>query len=135
MSDQPQTQWPGAIYAITLFVEDLAAARAFYSEVFQLPVVFADEASAVFRFGDTLVNLLRAAEAPAAIEPVAVAAPGGGVRSMFTLEVDDVDAACERLGARGAEILAGPVDRPWGIRVAIFRDPGGHLWEIARSTG
>ena len=36
--------WPGPISAITLFVEDLAAARAFYSEVFQLPVVFADEA-------------------------------------------------------------------------------------------
>ena len=26
----------------------------------------------------------------------------------------------------------GPVDRPWGIRTASFRDPGGHIWEIAR---
>ena len=29
--------WPGGIAAITLFVEDLAAAKRFYSDVFQLP--------------------------------------------------------------------------------------------------
>jgi uncharacterized glyoxalase superfamily protein PhnB len=23
------------------------------------------------------------------------------------------------------------MDRPWGIRTASFRDPGGHIWEIA----
>lgn len=23
-------------------------------------------------------------------------------------------------------------ERPWGIRTASFRDPGGHIWEIAR---
>jgi len=28
--------------------------------------------------------------------------------------------------------LNGPIDRPWGIRTASFRDPGGHIWEIAR---
>ena len=32
--------WPKGIHAITLFVEDLAAAKAFYREVFGLPVVF-----------------------------------------------------------------------------------------------
>jgi uncharacterized glyoxalase superfamily protein PhnB len=36
------------------------------------------------------------------------------------------------LGERGAELLNGPVDRPWGVRTASFRDPGGHIWEIAR---
>jgi uncharacterized glyoxalase superfamily protein PhnB len=24
------------------------------------------------------------------------------------------------------------MDRPWGIRTASFRDPGGHIWEIAQ---
>jgi lactoylglutathione lyase len=23
------------------------------------------------------------------------------------------------------------MDRPWGIRTASFRDPGGHIWEVA----
>ena len=36
-----------------------------------------------------------------------------------------------RLTGLGVEFLNGPVDRPWGIRTASFRDPGGHVWEIA----
>ncbi len=124
--------WPGGIAAITLFVEDLEEARRFYGDVFGLAVVFEDENSAVFRFGDTLVNLLRVTEAPALVEPAAVAASGDGVRFQFTLGVQDVDAMCEELRGRGVELLNGPIDRPWGIRTASFRDPGGHIWEIAQ---
>jgi uncharacterized glyoxalase superfamily protein PhnB len=54
------------------------------------------------------------------------------VRFQLTLGVYDVDATCEELRARGVELLNGPVDRPWGIRTASFRDPAGHVWEIAR---
>jgi lactoylglutathione lyase len=46
--------------------------------------------------------------------------------------VDDVDAVCADLIARGVELLNGPMDRPWGIRTASFMDPGGHIWEIAK---
>ena len=123
--------WPGGIAAITLFVEDLTAAKGFYRDVFQLPVHYEDDSSAVFRFGDTLVNLLEAGEAPALVAPALVAAPDAGVRFQFTLEVDDVDAIADELKGRGIELLNGPVDRPWGIRTASFRDPGGHIWEIA----
>jgi catechol 2,3-dioxygenase-like lactoylglutathione lyase family enzyme len=49
--------WPKGIAAITLFVEDLAAAKHFCREAFGLPVHFENDDSAVFRFGDTLVNL------------------------------------------------------------------------------
>jgi len=24
------------------------------------------------------------------------------------------------------------MDRPWGIRTASFKDPAGHIWEIAK---
>ena len=84
----------------------------------------------MFRFGETLVNLLRASEAPDLIAPAPVAA-ADGARFQFTLGVEDVDATCERLKERGVELLNGPMDRPWGIRTASFRDPGGHIWEIA----
>ena len=50
--------WAKRIDAITLFVEDLAAAKAFYLEVFGLPIHFEDDNSAVFKFGETLINLL-----------------------------------------------------------------------------
>jgi len=126
-----ETTWPGGIAAITLFMEDLESAKAFYQDVFQLPVFFEDSNSAVFRFDGTLVNLLRTSEAPGLVAPAAVAPPDAGVRLQFTLGVEDVDAMCERLRERGVELLNGPMDRPWGIRTASFRDPGGHIWEIA----
>jgi lactoylglutathione lyase len=127
----PETAWPGGIGAITLFVEDLETAKRFYQDVFDLPVFFEDENSCVFKFGDTLVNLLRISEAPGLIAPAVVATPTAGVRFQFTLGVEDVDATCERLRGQGVELLNGPIDRPWGIRTASFRDPGGHIWEIA----
>ena len=125
------TTWVGGISAITLFVEDLAAAKAFYRDVFGLPVVFEDENSAVFTFGNTLINLLKTDAAPELIAPAAVASPAAGARAQFTITVDDVDALCSELKQRGVELLNGPMDRPWGIRTAAFRDPGGHIWEIA----
>jgi catechol 2,3-dioxygenase-like lactoylglutathione lyase family enzyme len=124
-------EWPGGIAAITLFVEDLSAARRFYEDIFRLPVIHEDENSTVFKFGETLVNLLAAGQAPSLVEPATVASPDAGVRFQFTLGVDDVDAVCGDLEARGVELLNGPMDRPWGVRTASFRDPGGHIWEIA----
>jgi catechol 2,3-dioxygenase-like lactoylglutathione lyase family enzyme len=129
--DAEQGAWPGAITAITLFVDDLGAAKRFYGEVFDLPVVFEDDNSTVFRFGETIVNLLKTSEAPGLVEPATVATREAGVRFQLTLGVDDVDAMCEELKERGVDLLNGPMDRPWGIRTASFRDPGGHIWEIA----
>jgi catechol 2,3-dioxygenase-like lactoylglutathione lyase family enzyme len=123
--------WPGGITAITLFVEDLAQARRFYESVFQLPVHFEDPSSVVFRFGTTVVNLLAVTEAPELVAPAVVGGPEAGIRFQLTLEVDDVDAVCARLAERGVRLLNGPMDRPWGIRTASFRDPAGHVWEIA----
>jgi len=124
--------WPSGISAITLFVEDLAATKGFYQEVFGLPVHYEDEASTVFNFGNTLINLLKVEEAAGLIAPGAVARPDAGSRLQFTINVDDVDAMCAELTGRGVELLNGPIDRPWGIRTATFRDPAGHIWEIAK---
>jgi catechol 2,3-dioxygenase-like lactoylglutathione lyase family enzyme len=123
--------WPKGIDAVTLFVEDLDVAKDFYRRVFELPVIFEDDSSAVFKFGGTLVNLLKIAEAPSLIAPAHVASRDAGSRFQFTIGVEDVDAMCEQLVARGVELLNGPMDRPWGIRTASFMDPAGHIWEIA----
>ena len=131
MSTPDPRPWPGPITAITLFVEDLAAARQFYLDAFGLPVMFEDSDSVVFRFGSVLVNLLALSAAPELIAPATVAAPGDGVRFQLTVEVDDVDARCAALASHGVELLNGPIDRPWGPRTASFRDPAGHTWEIA----
>ncbi len=124
--------WPSGISAITLFAEDLATTKRFYQEVFDLPIVFEDDDSAVFKFGATLVNLLKATAAVELIEPAAVASREAGSRLQFTIDVDDVDAMCAELVRRGVELLNGPIDRPWGVRTACFMDPAGHIWEIAK---
>lgn len=126
------SSWPQGIGAITLFVEDLEVAKQFYREVFGLPVAFEDDDSAVFDFGNTIINLLKITAAGELIEPAAVASREAGSRFVFTIEVDDVDAMCAELATRGVELLNGPMDRPWGVRTASFSDPGGHIWEIAK---
>lgn len=120
------------IGAITLFVEDLEKSKGFYQDVFVLPVFFEDANSAVFKFENTLINLLKIPAAIDLIKPGVVASPGAGSRFQFTIPVEDVDAACADLAARGVELLNGPMNRPWGIRTASFKDPGGHIWEIAQ---
>jgi catechol 2,3-dioxygenase-like lactoylglutathione lyase family enzyme len=129
--DGAMSTWPGGISALTLFVEDLEAAKEFYDRAFGLPIYFQDDDSAVYNFGNTLINLLKIDEAPSLIGPAKVAGRDAGARIQLTIEVDDVDATTAVLQSRGIELLNGPIDRPWGIRTASFQDPAGHIWEIA----
>lgn len=130
--DAQSSSWVTGIFAITLFVEDLLAAKQFYLHAFGLPVDYEDDNSVVFKFGGTLINLLKITAAQELVEPAQVASRESGTRFVFTIHVDDVDAMCAELTARGVELLNGPMDRPWGIRTASFADPGGHIWEIAK---
>ncbi|QXC61073.1 VOC family protein [Aquihabitans sp. G128] len=127
----PVDAWPTTIAAITLVTDDLEATDRFYREVFGLEPVFGDDASSVFRFGEALINLLRREAAPELVDPAPIAPVDAGVRSVMTVQVDDVDAWCARLRDRGVELLNGPMDRPWGPRTASFRDPSGQVWELA----
>ena len=133
MSSAHDRAWPGPVTAVTLFVEDLAGAKAFYAEVFSVPLRFEDADSAVFDFGNVLVNLLRIEAAPELVEPATVGAREAGVRSQFTIEADDVDAIAAELTRRGVALLNGPMDRPWGVRTLSFVDPAGHIWEVAQT--
>jgi len=123
---------PTGISAVTLFVEDLPGAKQFYEKVFGLPVFYEDGNSAVFKFENTLINLLKITEADNLIHPAKVADREVGSRFVFTITVEDIDSMCEKLAARGVTLLNGPMDRPWGIRTASFMDPAGHIWEIAK---
>jgi catechol 2,3-dioxygenase-like lactoylglutathione lyase family enzyme len=117
--------------AITLFVEDLERSKLFYREVFGLGVIYEDENSAAFDFQNTIINLLGIPEARELIEPGAVAGPEAG-SCFLTIWVEDVDATCAELDARGVTLLNGPMDREWGKRTASFTDPAGNLCEIAQ---
>jgi catechol 2,3-dioxygenase-like lactoylglutathione lyase family enzyme len=129
---EKRTSWAQGIYAVTLFAKDLETTKGFYQKVFGLPVAFEDANSVVFKFGETLINLLKITEALELVTPATVASQEAGSRFVFTISVADVDAICAELKGRGVELLNGPMDRPWGIRTASFQDPAGYIWEIAK---
>jgi len=128
----PLPAWPKELFAITLFEEDLEAAKAFYSEAFGLPIVFEEGNSCVFKIGTVLINLLKISQADELVNPGKVAAADAGVRQVITIPVENVDALCAQLVAHGVKLINGPMDRWWGPRTASFADPGGHIWEIAQ---
>jgi len=121
-----------SVGAITLFVEDPRLSQAFYAEVFDLPVIWEDEDSAVYQFENTILNVLRVPAARELIEPGTVGSRESGARFQLTIWVDDADAVSAELATRGVRLLNGPMNREWGVRTASFTDPDGHIWEIAK---
>src|SRR5215469_5048057 len=100
MEEHPMIKALSKLDVITLFVEDLPEARKFYTEVFGLEVIWEDDASAVVKMQNLIINLLRAPNAATLIDPVPVAAPGGS-RALLTIEVDDANVVCAQLQAHG----------------------------------
>ena len=82
-------------------------------------------AHAELTFGSSIIMLGSATEsAYGAI----VGDPGeNGGKSVY-IAVDDVDTLCERARRASAQILEEPVDRGYGSREFICRDPEGNVW-------
>jgi catechol 2,3-dioxygenase-like lactoylglutathione lyase family enzyme len=130
--------WADGLGAVTLFVDDLGAAREFYLRAFGLPVVFEDENSFVLRLDRTVINVLVATQAPEVVDPVPVAPASAGTRALLTVDVATaaaVDRVAEALTAAGVPLVQEPVDRPWGVRTVTFADLDGHVWEVAAPVG
>jgi lactoylglutathione lyase len=121
-----------ALEVITLFVEDLATAKAFYNDVFGLETIYQDDVSAVVKLQNLMINLLQISEAGDMMKPALVAGVGSGARLLMTIKVEDATAVCAELKQHGVVLLSGPIDRPWGRRTASFADPAGNVWEIAQ---
>ena len=49
------------------------------------------------------------------------------------LMVDDVNAACEELRAKGADVAIGPLTRDPGTRLAFIRGPEGIMVELVQA--
>jgi catechol 2,3-dioxygenase-like lactoylglutathione lyase family enzyme len=124
------SDWEREIGAITLFVPDLDHAAEFYQEAFGLQADRPDPDTAMLKFKNVYVFLHRVAAAQDPVPEVMVEAQKGA--GQFAIIVDDVDAVCSELTARGVQVISGPADRPWGMRTVTFADPAGHVWEIAQ---
>ena len=120
-----------SVGAITMFIDDTQRSKAFYEQVFGAKIVHEDENAVAFEFENMVVNMLCVPAAHELIAPAPVGDAGVPRRFQLTIWVQDTDAVCEQLAARGVELLNGPMDREWGLRTAAFSDPDGHIWEIA----
>lgn len=124
-------EWEKRIGAINLIVGDLERAKAFYREVFGLPLQHEDEETAMFRFKDTYVFLQRGSAQQVARTGDALRLAETGV-GQFVIFVDDVDAVGAELAELDVAVISGPSDRDWGMRTLTFADPGGYTWEITQ---
>jgi catechol 2,3-dioxygenase-like lactoylglutathione lyase family enzyme len=122
--------WKREIGAVSLYYPDLGAARQFYADAFGLDAQQLDDSTAMIRFEETFVFLVKSLTAAQPLPEVLDQAQKGA--GQFAMIVDDVDAVCAEIIGRGVRPLTGPADRDWGMRTATFADPGGYIWEIAQ---
>jgi catechol 2,3-dioxygenase-like lactoylglutathione lyase family enzyme len=118
---------------IVLFVADVERAKRFYRDVFGLQTDGGDEDGVFINLDTISLALLGPAAATDLLSAEAVTVPpGAGVGSQLVAFVDNVDAVHADLVAQGVEFVREPTDRAWGLRTAHFKDPDGHIWEIAQ---
>jgi len=106
---------------IVVFVRDFEAAKNFYKNLLQLPVV--NESVAIIEFfpGPTTLGVAMAMHD--------AAQPLVGRHTGITLQVKDIEAFCSRLTAAGVK-FAEPLEKtPWG-KMAVVMDPDGNQFAL-----
>ena len=122
------------ISMITLGVRDLTAAIEFYEKGLGFPRMESPPEVAFFTLNGTWLGLYGR---EALAEDATVPAEGTGFES-FTLahNVDsetDVDNVISQAVAAGATLVKKPQKVFWGGYSGYFKDPDGHLWEVAHN--
>ena len=108
-------------------MDDLDGAAALYGEGFGLPVVMEwnepEGRGMVLAAGPSTIELLDRPQAEFVDGVEAGERVSGPVR--LALEVPDIDSSAAALEKKGAEILGGPVETPWGDLNRRLRSPDG----------
>lgn len=119
---------------ITLGVEDLARSIDFYEKGLGFPRHGDDESVAFFSLNGTWLGLYGR---KALAEDAGVSSEGDGFNAFaIAHNVDspeEVEAVMEQAIAAGATLVKKPQKVFWGGFSGYFKDPDGHLWEIAHN--
>ena len=118
-----------------VYVEDLERSKDFYTSLFGWEVMLEDARFCAFRVSQGHVFLLF--RKSATLEPIAIAGgviPAhdgeGQLHVAFAIAAADLDSWEKHLGQKGIAIES-RVTWPRGGRSIYFRDPDGHLLELA----
>ncbi len=118
---------------VTLGVEDLARARAFYEALgWRSGAAPADDV--VFFQAGGMIVALWGREQLSEDSTVEDRGGYGGVTLAYnTRGPEEVDAVIDQARAAGAQIGREPAETFWGGYSGVFIDPDGHPWEVAHN--
>jgi uncharacterized protein len=120
---------------VTLGVRDLARARAFYEQLGWRGQEA--EETVFFQAGGQAVVLWDRAKvaADAGIEDDGHSSFGGITLAHNVASREEVDRIVDAAARAGAEVTKAPTETFYGGYAGFFRDPDGHVWEIAHNPG
>lgn len=124
-----------AVSLITLGVSDYDRAKAFYAAIGWSPAMDVEETA--FFQANGVVLVLWARDKLAADMGIADdGARWGGIALAHNVASDEeVDRVIAEARANGAEISREPAATFYGGYAGCFRDPDGHVWEVAHNPG
>lgn len=122
------------ISMITLGVKDIDVSVKFYEQGLGFPRMDSAPEVAFFTLNGTWLGLYGR---KALAEDANVSSRGSGFNS-FALAHNvksehDVDKVISQALAAGATLVKPPQKAPWGGYSGYFKDPDGHLWEVAHN--
>jgi catechol 2,3-dioxygenase-like lactoylglutathione lyase family enzyme len=117
-----------------LYVDDLERAGEFYERNFELELIHADARMRAYAVGDTVLLLFSRGQSLKAVETPGGTIPphdgSGPLHVAFAIDADELPRWEQRLKDDGIEI-EGRVRWLRGAVSVYFRDPDGHLLEVA----
>ena len=125
------------ILEAAIYVDDLDAAEAFYSDVLQLPkIIRAGNRHIFYRCGQMVLLIFNPSETEIPPTSEQLAVPPHGTRGpghlCFRASAGEIDDWAQRLSEAGVAIES-VVEWPRGGRSIYFRDPAGNSLEFAEA--
>lgn len=125
----------GGVLETALYVDDIGRARAFYEDVMGLRAMVADTRLVAYPIapGNVLLLFSRGQTLAPVRLPGGTLPPHDGhgpLHIAFAIAAADLDAWARRLAEQGV-VIESRIDWPKGGVSLYFRDPDGHLLELA----
>src|SRR5262249_34964784 len=118
---------------VTLGVEDLARARAFYEALGWSTGAAPEDDVVFFQTGCSIFALWGRAQLTEDSAVPDLGGYGGVALAYNARDRTEVDAVIEEARAAGATVGREPAETFWGGYSAVFVDPDGHPWEVAHN--